>query len=155
MPSDDSQSQPPFQPKSSYQPLDKPDFKPAIPAYLIDGMTDQDKFITENLSVLSQYVKWSVDTQMLVHQQVRATNGRLLTVEGEIKKSREELDDLKGQAKVMSPFLKPVSMFASLWTYSIFKWFFVGGIIFFLFVAYPYLLKIGLLDLLDSYFKSH
>lgn len=152
-PSDDST--PPFTPKSTYQPLEKPDFTPSIPAYLIDGMTDQDKFITENLSVLSQYVKWSVDTQMLVHQQVRATNGRLLVVESDTKKSREELENLKGQAKVMTPFLKPVTMFAALWEYTAFKWFFIGGIVFFLFVLYPYLLKVGLLELLDSYIKGH
>lgn len=154
MPSDDT-SLPPFPHKSSYKALEKPEFTPTIPSYLIEGMTEQDRFIVEQMSVMSQYVKWSVDTQMLVHDQVRATNGRLLTVEDQIKEARGEIDDLKGQAKVMIPFLGPVTMFAKLWDYTLFKWFFLGGIAFFLLVLYPYLLRLGLLDILDSYFKSH
>ncbi len=152
MPSTDD-STPPF--KSQYPVLVRPDFKPNVPGFLLEGATDQDRYIIESLSLVNQYAQWSVNTEMSTHEQVLATNGRLMRAEKGIRDTQEDVNLLKDQARVVTPFLKPISMFATLWEYWAFKWLFVGGIVFFLFVLYPYLLQCGLLTLLDSYLKGH
>ncbi len=140
-----SSSSDPFQPlppsKSSYRPIEKPDFSPNIPPYLVDGMSDQDRFIVENLSVMSQYAKWSVETQMMVHEQVRATNGRLLRVEAETNRAREELDNLNEKAETMEPFFKPLNQFVNLWDYRLFRYGCYIVAFFLLTYALPWYLK--------------
>lgn len=130
-------------------------FKSTIPAYLLDGADDQQRWIMEEISRNSAATEFACRGAVEVSQHLRALNGKTYKNEKAVGEAREELENLKGQAKVMSPFLKPLSMFTALWDYTLFKWFFIGGIIFFLFVLYPYLLKVGLIDLLDSYIKGH
>lgn len=125
-------------PLSKYPALEKPQFKPMIPAFLTENASDQDKFIIESLSTLSQYVEWSVNTQLLVHDQVRRTNGRLMKAEEQIVDSQADVIGLKTQADAVSPFFKPVAMFSSLWEYRWFKWTFMLGIFVVLGLAYPY-----------------
>ncbi len=128
-------------PESKYPPLQKPDFKPNIPSFLTENASEQDRFIIEQISILSQYVKWSVDTQIQVHSQVRTTNGRLMKAEGDIGEIKADVGVLNAQAGAVAPFLKPISMFSALWEYRAFRWVFWAGIVFFLGILYPYYLQ--------------
>lgn len=80
-------------PDSTYAQLVAPaEFKSQIPAYLLNGASDQDKHIMAELSIGSQYNKWLVNALVETHAQVRRTNGRLIRAE-------EDLKDLKGDRK--------------------------------------------------------
>lgn len=70
-----------IEPESTYPALEKPEFKSDIPPHLIKDVGESEKYVLEQLSILSQYVNWSVKAQMDTNSAVRRTNGRLIKVE--------------------------------------------------------------------------
>jgi hypothetical protein len=70
-----------IEPESTYPALEKPDFKSDIPPHLVKDVGESERYILEQLSILSQYVSWSVKAQMDTNSAVRRTNGRLIKVE--------------------------------------------------------------------------
>jgi len=67
--------------ESAYPEVKLPDFKSDIPAPLLANAPEETRYILEQLSVLSQYVKWSAPVMVETNLQVRRTNGRLARVE--------------------------------------------------------------------------
>jgi hypothetical protein len=67
--------------ESSYPEVKLPDLKSDIPVHLLTDASPESKYILEQLSVLSQYAKWSAPVLVETNQQTRKTNGRLLRVE--------------------------------------------------------------------------
>ena len=136
-----NESQPQFESKSSYPALEKPDFKPNVPGFLLEGASEQDRYIIEQLSLVNQYAQWSVTTELSTHEQVLKTNGRLIRAEKDIKEAKEDLVSLKFQAKAVAPFIKPVLQFGSLWEIRPFRWVFYGFTFFFFTYLLPWYLK--------------
>lgn len=75
---------------STYPILERPDFKSSIPDHLLAGATPSDKYILEQISILSQSVPWLVEAAMTNNHLIRATNGRLLRAESNIKEYKED-----------------------------------------------------------------
>lgn len=136
-----SESQPPFESKSSYPPLEKPEFRPNVPAFLLEGASEQDRYIIEQLSLVNQYAQWAVTTELSTHEQVLKTNGRLIRAEKDIKEAKEDLNSLKSQAKAAAPFVKPIMQFAALWEFRPFRWMFYAATFFFFTYLLPWYLK--------------
>lgn len=67
--------------ESDYPEVKLPDFKSDIPAPLLASAPEETRYVLEQLSVLSQYVKWSAPVLVEVSLQTRKTNGRLARVE--------------------------------------------------------------------------
>lgn len=134
-----TESTPPF--KSAYPPLERPNFQPSVPGFLLEGASEQDRYIIEQLSLVNQYAQWAVTTEMSTHEQVLKTNGRLLRAEKGLDEAKEKLEALNKKAEVMEPLFKPLSQFMGLWDYKWFRWIcYIAG--FFLFTyALPYYLK--------------
>lgn len=78
-------------PDSPLPPLKAPpEFTSEIPAHLLDGASRQDQHIMGSLSIGNQYDKWLVEAIMLTHNQVRATNGRLVRAESDIANLKDD-----------------------------------------------------------------
>ena len=67
--------------ESTYSKLEIPTFKSDIPEPLLMSASDETKYILEQLSILSQYAKWSAPVLIDSNLQSRKTNGRLMRVE--------------------------------------------------------------------------
>ena len=67
--------------ESLYTELEMPEFDSAIPEHLLKGITDENKFVMENISMQTQYIKWLCEAAINTNHQVRKTNGRLMRVE--------------------------------------------------------------------------
>lgn len=138
MSSADQSSTSPF--KSAYPPLIRPDFKPSVPTFLLEGASEQDKYIIEQLSLVNQYAQWSVTTEMQTHEQVLKTNGRLIKAEKELEQTRAQLSELAERAAIMEPLFKPLSQFMGLWDYRLFRYGCYIVLFFLITYALPYYL---------------
>ena len=67
--------------ESTYPAIILPDFKSDIPSPLLTASSNEEKYILEQLSMLSQYVKWSAPVLISINEQTRKTNGGLQRVE--------------------------------------------------------------------------
>lgn len=67
--------------ESTYPEIELPTFKSDIPAPLLAGSTEEARYILENLSMLTQYVKWSAPVLIAINEQTRKTNGRVIRLE--------------------------------------------------------------------------
>ncbi len=143
--------------ESRYPELKIPDngFQSTIPAHLLEGCDDQMRWLMEEISKNTQATEFACRGAVELSQHLRALNGKTYRNEKAVGEASQAIEDLQTQAAAVGPFLKPISMFANLWSYTLFKWFFVGGILFFLFIIYPWLLKLGLMNILDSYLAGH
>jgi hypothetical protein len=70
-----------IEPESTFPVLEKPEFKSDIPPHLIKEVGESERYMLDQLSIVSQYVAWSVKAQMDTNAAVRRTNGRLIKVE--------------------------------------------------------------------------
>lgn len=68
-------------PESTYPELKEPTFVSDIPPHLLASSTESERYILEQLSVMKQFIPWSVDAQMSTHAAVRRTNGRVISLE--------------------------------------------------------------------------
>ena len=68
-------------PESTYPELKQPTFVSDIPPMLTNELSEADRYVLDNLSILKQYVAWSVTAQMQTHAAVRRTNGRVIALE--------------------------------------------------------------------------
>lgn len=76
-------------PESSYPPLERPVFTSQIPPYLLEKASESDRYILAQLSILTQFIPWSVEAHLETNSLVRKTNGRLLRAEGDITDIQE------------------------------------------------------------------
>lgn len=112
-----------------------------IPPSLLDGADPQMIWLMNEMSKNTQATDFSCRGVEKISDHLRELNGKVSKSATKIEDSKADIQELKDKAEIVSPFLKPISMFATLWQYTLFRWFFIGGIIFFLFVLYPYYLK--------------
>jgi hypothetical protein len=70
--------------ESNYPELERPNFTPNIPAYLMEGASEQDKYIIQQLSILNQFADWSVNAHLATNKEVRHTNGRVTKMEDRV-----------------------------------------------------------------------
>lgn len=69
-------------PESTYPELKAPSFESDIPPHLLANASESDKYVLEQLSIVKQFIPWSVEAQLLTHSAVRRTNGRVISLEG-------------------------------------------------------------------------
>ncbi len=67
--------------ESEYPPLSLPVFESEIPEHLLKNVSQEDRFLMENINVQTQYIKWLCQSAVDTNLQVRKTNGRLRRVE--------------------------------------------------------------------------
>jgi hypothetical protein len=77
-------------PESTYPELQTPTFKSQIPEYLMSDASAPEKYIMEQLSVLTQTSEWSTKAHLSTMQSVRKTNGRLIRAESDIKELQDD-----------------------------------------------------------------
>lgn len=116
-------------------------FKSTIPAYLLDGADDQQRWIMEEISRNSAATEFACRGAVELSQHLRALNGKTYKTEKGLAETKADVDGLKASAAVVSPFLKPVSQFAALWEIRAFKWVFVAGMAMFVGILYPLYLQ--------------
>ena len=67
--------------ESTFPALEKPELKSDIPPHLVKEVGESERYVLEQLSILSQYATWSIKAEMDTNAAVRRTNGRLMKVE--------------------------------------------------------------------------
>lgn len=67
--------------ESTYPPLNLPTFESEIPEHLLKGVSQETRFVMENINIQTQYIKWLCEAAIDTNLQVRRTNGRLKRVE--------------------------------------------------------------------------
>jgi hypothetical protein len=68
-------------PDSTYPKIELPVINSDIPPHLLTGVTEESKYILEQISVLGQYLKWSAPVLVAINDQTRKTNGRVIALE--------------------------------------------------------------------------
>ena len=59
-----------------------PEFKPSIPEYMLDGIKDDaNKYIIEQLSIMSQQSAWQTHKMMNIYDYTRNINGKVVDLE--------------------------------------------------------------------------
>lgn len=102
--------------KSTYPPLEKPDFKSQIPPHLLTEATEAEKYILENLSILAQSTEWSTKAHLSHDLNLRYTNGRLREAESKIEEITEERGRWTFSAKILLSIIGGTAGFISaLW----------------------------------------
>lgn len=147
-----SLSEPPF--NSSYPPLTKPDFKPTVPDFLLEGASEQDKYIIAQLSLVNQYAQWSITTELSTHEQVLKTNGRVLRAESDVRALKSAVENLQRDMDHVKPVTKVI---AGAWRFLKKKPVMILGSLALFYVAfylYPYLLKEDPILLLKDIVKA-
>ena len=62
--------------------LSTPDFKPAIPEYMLKGVKDDtSRYIIEQISIMSQQSSWQTHKIMNIHDYTRSINGKVIELE--------------------------------------------------------------------------
>lgn len=90
-------------PDSTYPPLEPPaEFKSQIPEHLLEGSSQTDRYIMEQMSIMRQYNDWSVKALLSQDKNVRLTNGRLRRAEEDIKHLKGEENSVKVGWKVIA-----------------------------------------------------
>lgn len=147
-------STPPFE--SQYPELKLPEhgFQSAIPGHLLNGQDEQFEWLMHEVSKNTAATEFACRGVVDLSQHLRSLNGKTYRNEKGLGEAKADLDSLKDQASVVTPFIKPLSMFATLWEWWPFKVIFVGGIIFFLGILYPYFLHSPFVEWLDSTLKA-
>ncbi len=62
--------------------LSTPEFKPAIPEYMLKGIKDDtSRYIIEQISIMSQQSSWQTHKIMNIHDYTRSINGTVIELE--------------------------------------------------------------------------
>jgi hypothetical protein len=67
--------------ESTYPELHVKEFESEIPEHLLVGVSEETRFVMENINIQTQYIKWLCNAVIDTNLQVRRTNGRLRRVE--------------------------------------------------------------------------
>ena len=85
--------------------LNIPDFKPAIPEYMLKGVKDDtSRYIIEQISVMSQQSSWQTHKIMNIHDYTRSINGKVIELE-------QFRNDLISQLKTEEEIVKQENRF--------------------------------------------
>ena len=78
-------------PDSTYPILEPPgDFKSQIPEHLLVDASTADRYLMEQMSIMRQYVAWSVGAHLSNDKNLRLTNGRLRRAESNIDTLKDD-----------------------------------------------------------------
>lgn len=132
-------NQSPQQYVSSLPELSLPEggFKSNIPSHLLAGTDKQTEWIMNEISKNTAATEFACQAAVTQNAHLRVLNGRTYKNEKAAQELREELDTLNEQAASVSPFLKPVGQFASLWQYAAFRWTIYIALAFIITYVYP------------------
>lgn len=101
-------------PDSTYPILEPPgDFKSQIPEHLLVDASTADRYLMEQMSIMRQYMTWSVGAHLSADKNLRRTNGRLMKAEGNIAGLKEDRRFLKSGWKTLVIVGGVISGFAS------------------------------------------
>ncbi len=90
-------------PDSTYPPLEPPgEFKSQIPEHLLGQMSDTDRYMLEQMSILRQHNDWSTKAHIGLDRNVRMTNGRLRRAESDIANLKDDKRSVKVGWKVIA-----------------------------------------------------
>lgn len=119
--------------------LNIPDFKPAIPEYMLKGVKDDtSRYIIEQISVMSQQSSWQTHKIMNIHDYTRSINGKVIELE-------QFRNDLISQLKTEEEIVKQENRFKRHYKVAIFV---------FLSLLYPlYLTVVSSTGLVDIFTK--
>ena len=68
--------------ESPFTEFEIPKFKPSIPEYMLDGIKDDaNKYIIEQLSIMSQQSAWQTHKMMNIYDYTRNINGKVVDLE--------------------------------------------------------------------------
>jgi hypothetical protein len=67
--------------KSNYPELEKPSFHDNIPSHLLVNIDEKDRYVIQQLSMISQQNEWLIRAAIDTNEQVRHTNGRVKGLE--------------------------------------------------------------------------
>lgn len=68
--------------KSPFSNFEVPEFKPAIPEYMLDGIKDDaNKYIIEQLSIMTQQSSWQTHKMMNIYDYTKNINGKVVDLE--------------------------------------------------------------------------
>lgn len=115
-------------------------FVSSIPAHLLEGTDKQTEWLLNEISKNTQATEFSCHGVAQLSEYLRELNGKTARTIENVAKQRDELDELNKKAKMMEPFFKPVSQFAALWEYRVFRWVFYIATFFFFTYLLPYYL---------------
>ena len=116
-------------------------WKSNIPEHLLTGAEPQLSWIMHEISKNTQATEFACHGVAQLSEYLRELNGKTARTIENVAKQRDQLDELNKKAKTMEPFFKPVSQFAALWEYRVFRWVFYAAIFFFFTYLLPYYLR--------------
>lgn len=68
--------------KSNIPDLEIPEFKPSIPEYMVNSLTDEpSKFLIEQVSIIKQQNRWQSEHLAEVYSYTRTINGKVIELE--------------------------------------------------------------------------
>lgn len=102
-------------PDSTYPPLEPPgEFKSQIPEHLLGQMSDTDRYMLEQMSILRQHNDWSTKAHLSIDRSVRLTNGRLRRAESDIADLKGDKHSVKVGWKVIAAIVGGIVTLAGL-----------------------------------------
>jgi hypothetical protein len=99
--------------------LNIPEFKPSIPEYMVNNLTDDTlKFLIEQVSIIKQQNKWQSEHLAEVYSYTRKINGKVIELE---KHRQQQLieKEIKDQIKQKS-ILNKKTFWPLVWTLGLF-----------------------------------
>lgn len=95
-------------PDSTYPALEPPaEFKSQIPDHLLIDTTATDRYIMEQISILRQYMDWSVKAHLSQDKQVRLTNGK-------VRRHGEDIHTIQDDKKLLKSGWKAIVFLAGI-----------------------------------------
>lgn len=113
-------------------------FVSTIPQHLLVDIDAQMRWLLEEVSKNTAATEFACRGVVAATEHLRTLNGKTYRNEQTAASLVAELQTLKDQASTVSPFLKPVSMFATLWANRLFRWIFTLGLITLFGLIYPW-----------------
>lgn len=133
-------TEPPFESTLPELTIPSDGFKSTIPEHLLSKVGDEMKWLMQEVSKNTNATEFSCRAAVEHNRHLRTLNGRTFKNEKAMDKANDKIDALEKQAKTVTPIIKPLTFFAALWEYRAFRWIFSLGVVFLVFVLYPYYL---------------
>lgn len=112
-----------------------------IPPHLLENCDEQTKWLLNEISKNTQATEFACHGVVKLSEHMRMLNGKTYKNERAAAILGDKVDALETQSKTMTPFFRPMTQFAGLWEYRIFKWAFWIVLFFILTYALPWYLS--------------
>lgn len=115
-------------------------FVSTLPPHLLENCDEQTKWLLNEISKNTQATEFACRGVVTLSEHMRGLNGKTYKNERAAAVLGDKVEALEEQAKAMTPFFRPMTQFAGLWEYRLFKWIFFAALFFFFTYALPYYL---------------